>query len=344
MGVDPNKSTLEVWADKMNLIPDELPEDALPIAERNENIYWGNMMEDVLASEFGRRNKCRVIRPPTHLVHRKDSSGLDHSFRIQKPNICEFNKRMRANADRFLYGDREGRGNLQCKNTNFFLGIKWPDDKPLIHVSIQLQHELACSGAKWGAIAVLAGGNRYKQYIVERHDEVIKRISDEVEKFWGYVERKEEPPVVHHALDSESSMLALLHSNPVEDTVELDPILTVDAERLAFVKAQIKELKKEEKEISAVFKQAIGDHTLGMFPDGGVGETHSLTGFLWNSYEKRGSLTITAGEDDLSRIYEKLRDDGGADGQVKISLSKPVKVRTLRAHKSAIAKQRAKSK
>lgn len=62
-----------------------------------------------------------------------------------------------------------------------------------LHIMLQCQHEMACTGATENWLIVLVGGNRLYRMVVERDDQVIKIIEDAVVAFWRTVEEGVEP-------------------------------------------------------------------------------------------------------------------------------------------------------
>lgn len=153
-GLNPWKSKLELYLDKIGEIP--------PV-EENEFMYWGNVLEDVVAQEFSKRTGLKV--------QRKNSIIRSTEFPF-----------MLANIDRKIVGIREG---LECKTANAFTKSKWDDGKIPDSYIAQIQHYMSvtCFEAWW--VAVLIGGNEFRYQRVERDKEFIEMLIHLESDFWN---------------------------------------------------------------------------------------------------------------------------------------------------------------
>lgn len=131
---------------------------------------------------------------------------------------------------------------------------------------LQVQVQLAGTGARHGRIAVLHQSVRFRVYEVARNDALIDAIRERVESWWWrYPRRGEMPPPSppsHEALD-------MLY--PVDDgsVVELPAeALEWDA-RIAELAADAKRAERHADEYRAWIKQAIGEARAGRLPGGG---------------------------------------------------------------------------
>lgn len=115
---------------------------------------------------------------------------------------------------------REDPGHLEIKNTDWMMHkYQWTEGEPPLHILLQLQHQLACTGYQWGAVAALVGGNRLEIYRYEARPKVIREIETRVRLFWQAVEHGDEPTI-----DGTFSSAAAVK--------ELYPDLDIDAEAL----------------------------------------------------------------------------------------------------------------
>jgi len=76
--------------------------------------------------------------------------------------------------------------------------MEWEADGELIthaplHIMLQCQHEMACTGAKENWLIVLVGGNRLYRMVIERDEETIRIIEAAVKAFWLTIANDEEP-------------------------------------------------------------------------------------------------------------------------------------------------------
>lgn len=84
------------------------------------------------------------------------------------------------------------------------LEVKWVDwlvkkrdwgDEPPVHILLQLQHQLSCTGKEWGAIGCVVGGNEPVSWRYERRPKLIAEIERRVAAFWESIEDGKEPPI-----------------------------------------------------------------------------------------------------------------------------------------------------
>lgn len=154
LGVNKWKSKTQLFFEKTN------PELRQEID--NEYIYWGNILEDVVAKEFENRTGKRV---------RRDNRMLRHPER-------EF---MFANMDRVVVGEK---ALLECKTTSQYNKDLWEGDDIPAQYLCQVQHYMAVTGYEKAYIAVLLGGNTFICKEIERDEELISILINAEKDFW----------------------------------------------------------------------------------------------------------------------------------------------------------------
>ncbi|TLS39400.1 hypothetical protein FCL54_01300 [Pseudalkalibacillus caeni] len=164
-GLNPYKTPLQVYLEKTGEWSEEVD---------NESIYWGNVLEDVIADEFSRQTGLRVRRRNAILQH------SEHPFMI-------------ANVDRLIVGKKVG---LECKTTSAYLKEDWKEDQIPDTYFLQVQHYMAVTGFKKWWIAVLIGGNTFVYKAVKRDEDIINYLITIEKNFWAqHVEKRNPPPV-----------------------------------------------------------------------------------------------------------------------------------------------------
>jgi putative phage-type endonuclease len=215
-GLSPWRTPIQVWMEKTGQI-------VSPDLTDNEAVYWGTVLEDLVAKEFAKRTGFWVQRRNAILVH------PEHEFMI-------------GNIDRLVRPER-GVGEwgvLEVKTTSEYAKDQWSEDEVPAHYLIQLQHYLAVTGYIYGYFAVLIGGNKYRHFRVERDDELIAHLIEIETKFWNENVLKHIPP----AWDGSSASTDLLNSlYPISRPTEIE--LPQEAEDLI---AQYDEADRYEKE------------------------------------------------------------------------------------------------
>ena len=238
---DTKKLTLEQWkevrrggitgsriAGIMHLSPWETPRSVYydllgirPDKQETEPMYWGTVLEDIVAKEFSKRTGFKV---------RKVNYVLQHP-------IYDF---LLGNIDRLIIDGNE-KGVLECKNVGAFKESEWLEGPP-IHYVCQLQFYLALTGLPFGYLCALIGGQKFIYYKLERDDALIKQMLDAATDFWfGHVLDKVEPPVterdteiLNQVFQVEPDKVAYLEGN---DHAVLVRDLMVTKERLGTAKA-----------------------------------------------------------------------------------------------------------
>lgn len=166
-GLNPYKSPMQVWLEKTGQIESE--------DEQSEAAYWGQLHEAMVANEFKRRNGLNVQRRHAIFQH------SEHPW-------------MLANIDRIIISKEHGNGILECKTASEYIKDQWTDeDAPAAYV-IQCLHYMAVMDVQYAWLAVLIGGNKYRQLRVERDDAAIANLIEIERKFWEQNVVKGIPP------------------------------------------------------------------------------------------------------------------------------------------------------
>lgn len=153
MGVNKWKSKFQLYLEKSGEYYEEV---------NNDYVYFGNLLEDVVAKEFERRSGKKVRRKNQMLVH------PEHDF-------------MLANLDRVVVGEK---ALLECKTTSEYNLAEWEGDEVPASYLCQIQHYLAVTGYEKAYVAVLCGGNKFIWKEIPRDDELIDIIIENEKQFW----------------------------------------------------------------------------------------------------------------------------------------------------------------
>jgi len=172
---------------------------------------------------------------------------------------------------------------------------QWEQRIPIAY-QCQGQHQLYVTGADEMFFAVLLNGYKFRWYRMERHERFIKRLCDNLDDFWGRVERREPPAIDGH----KSSLHALFTQHPKDNGKAIDLPDDLVAEVQADWDASQRiagELTKRKDELKARIQQQMGDAKFALLPDG--------SGFRWSRNGKSGRF---------ERVEKvKVADDGYAD-------------------------------
>jgi len=164
LGMNPWKSPMDVWLEKTG--------EFTRNDEENEKMYWGTVLEDIVAREFMTRTGLKVRRRNAILKHKQ------YPFMI-------------ANVDRLVVGQSAG---LECKTAGQYSADNWAVGVPDYYIP-QVQHYMAVTGHKVWYVAVLIGGQEFKYYKVARDDSFIRELIQAETAFWKLVEERTPPPI-----------------------------------------------------------------------------------------------------------------------------------------------------
>lgn len=165
MGLNPWKSAFALYAEKHGDVEAEDLSD-------NEYVYWGTVLEQVVADRF-----CEL----TGKKVRKCGTLQDENY--------EF---MLANVDRLVTGENAG---LECKTANGFKASEWDGDSLPDSYYCQCQWYMMITGCEKWYIACLIGGNHFVWKEIPRNDEFIEDMRAQALMFWNNLQADVAPEV-----------------------------------------------------------------------------------------------------------------------------------------------------
>jgi putative phage-type endonuclease len=246
-------SPLELWVIKTGRdahLPKPDPDDTA------EPIWWGQILEPIVAAAYTKQTGRRVRRVNAVLQH---------------PTI-HF---MLANVDREVVGSRDVQL-LECKTAGEFGARLWRDGVPE-YVQLQVQHQLAVTGRQAADVAVLLCGQKLEVHRVVRDDALIARLIELEAAFWRYVETDTPPPA--DGSDSADRALRCLYPG-AGGTVDFtdDRSLSSTFSDLVAVRAEIEGHQAIESKLKQTIQQAMGEADRAEFETGSVSFRRSRDG------------------------------------------------------------------
>jgi putative phage-type endonuclease len=248
VGLSPYQSQLELWMIKTGRDGD------MPKVDPNDEsspMYWGNVLEPIVAQHYSRRTGNKV---------RKINAVLQH------PDPDKH--WMLANLDYTVVGNDEVQI-LECKTAGEFGSRLWRDGVPE-YVQCQVQHQLAVTGNVVADVCVLICGQEIRIHRIERDDELIAKLIELERQFWHYVETDTPPP----ADGSESAGKSLRYLYPQDSGDVLD--LTEDVNLcqvfadLLIAREDVSRAEQIEAERKQTIQQRMGEASKVIFPTGVV--------------------------------------------------------------------------
>lgn len=175
LGLSPWKTPYDLWLDKRG--------EGEEVDEDKPAIYWGNVLEEVVAQEYAVRTKQKVQRVNTMMRLPGKPHFLANIDRaVINPNVAG---NVRWNGER-LTTDRI----LECKTANGFMTSFWGEagtDRVPDYYLLQCQWYLGITQASVADLAVLIGGSDYRVYTIERDNQLIADIHEAAQQFWNLV-------------------------------------------------------------------------------------------------------------------------------------------------------------
>ncbi|EOR20408.1 hypothetical protein A500_17275 [Clostridium sartagoforme AAU1] len=266
-GISKYKSPMGVYLEKTT---DEITQ------VENEKMYFGKVMESVVAKEFALRNPGFKISKVNAVLKHKD-----YEFAI-------------GNIDRLIRNENGEKGILEVKTVSEYMKGYWSDDEVPFEYMVQLQWYMFISGTNFGYFAALIGGNTFIQKYVERDEELIAMLKDISMDFWeNNILKKEAPAVDGSEATTEILKTMYPESNELEIELESDALELIN--KRGILKDEIKSLEAEVAECENKLKDLLKDNEVGVIEDRKV---------IWKSYT-RTSLNSKSFKEEEPELYKK---------------------------------------
>lgn len=233
MGLNKYSSPLNVWLVKTG-------REESPDLSDNQAVEWGNRLEAVVADKFADEH-------PELQVRRRNATMVS----IKRPWAF-------ANIDRWVTDGHGNVGILEVKTVGMRRAADWDNGVPLYYLT-QVMHYMSVTGYQYAWVAVLIGGQEFREYYIERDEADIKVINDAVDTFWrDFVETDTAPALIGN--DPEANALLSQHSDPSQEFVSmLDEDVSM-LDELQEIKDQMDDLKHRKTLIENQIKDLIGDN------------------------------------------------------------------------------------
>ncbi len=214
-----------------------------------EHIRFGNLMEEIIAREYARRNGVKVRRRNQIIAHPKFPWML-------------------ANVDRLVEGQRVG---LECKNVDAMAfrfgewGEPGTDEVPEEYL-LQCHHYMVVLDYPEWHLAACVGGNQLKTFIIGRDPELEEMLVEQELAFWQSVQSGQPPDLDYHHRTT-GALLRRLHHTIGEGEVDLSAL-----DHWHRVRTDAKQaVARYEAAIAAAdnrLLEAMGAAAIGKLPDG----------------------------------------------------------------------------
>lgn len=232
MGMSKYKSAYALWAEKVGLAK------MADISDKPA-VYWGTVLEPVVGAEYEKHHPEREVR------------------RVNA--VCKSIKRpwAQASLDYEVKDEKLGWGVLEIKTAGLMRAKDWENGIPLYYQT-QIAHYLSVLNRPFADVAVLIGGQDYREFRYMRDKEDEKALVKAVDTFWhDYVEASMQPPI---SSTPEDALTVLeVHAEHDDDIPEWTGS---DSDFRLFLSAKAEKERAEEayKQAANNVKAHIGDH------------------------------------------------------------------------------------
>jgi putative phage-type endonuclease len=247
LGVDPRRGPLAVYAAKVSDVVE--PEERRWMA-------FGRRVEGAIADWYA----DETGRPALDL-------GA-HEIQVH-PDIPWLG----ATLDRRTAGSEahpapaDGQGPLEAKAVAGFKAREWVEDPPLPYI-VQVQVQMACTGAQWGSLAALVGGIALAWKDLVRDEAFLAAALPVLEAFRMRVLRRDPPEA--DALPGTSEALRKLFPQDDGETVPLEAEALALADEWEAAKLLKTDAESKVDELGNKLRLRIGSATFGALPDGSL--------------------------------------------------------------------------
>lgn len=268
-GISKYSTPMKVYLDKIG---------ALEPIEDNEAMYWGRVMEDIIAREFQVRNSnMKINRVNAILRHPQYEWAL-------------------GNIDRLITNENGEKGILEIKTVSEYIKDAWEGEEVPPQYMVQLQWYMFVAEVKFGYFAALIGGNKYVQKYVERDEELIEMLCGIAKDFWENNVLTKTPPLVD-GTEASTDLLKALYPDSQPGTEMVLPEETLELiEKREDLKEQAKELEVQISECENKLKNFLKENQTGICGDRKV---------TWRTYSRTSldSKKLKADNPDMYKKY-----------------------------------------
>ena len=248
VGLNPYQSPLELWMIKTGRdqgLPKPDPEDT------SSPLYWGHVLEPVVAEHYARKTGNKVRRLNAVLQHPDPDKAW-----------------MLANLDYTVVGN-DAVQILECKTAGEFGARLWRDGVPE-YIQCQVQHQLAVTGKRAADVCVLLCGQDLQVFRIDRDEEVIEGLIALERAFWHHVETDTPPDA--DGSDSAGRALQALYPRDAGTVLDLseDAAQCGDFDELLDIRERLSRLQTRESALKQRIQQTMCDASKAVFPNGEV--------------------------------------------------------------------------
>jgi len=252
------------WGSPYSVFVDKCT-DSKPDEPTERQLVWGTILEPGIRATVERRLALPVDYPGPFAICWKDASEDQPRFQFASLDgiLKEPNELVEACFDAYVDPVVSGPGVVELKSD---ARPRWAD--PPLNYICQVQHQLSVTGFGWGLLCVFFSiSQEIVIYGILRDEDMIRKINRTEYKFWRDHVLTKVPPKPD-GTQATRAAIAEYYDEPNDEIVDMPESL----QRLVTLRADIKGVSKgiddEIVEIDNQIKAALGNASIGIFPDG----------------------------------------------------------------------------
>ena len=237
-GLSKYKTPYQVFLEKRGELPSEDSDDS-------EIMRFGRRLEKPVADEFAYRTGRKVWRATKTLRHPQ------YKFLL-------------GNIDRFQERDGE-QGVLEVKCTDWRMRAGWLNGGVPDAAYLQLSHYLMITGAHFGSIAVLFGGNELHYFDIARDEQAIQQLLSLELDFWRRVQEGDAPDYSFGEAGANLAKRLYTKAAPGKAILFEGPEHEVKIKRLLQLRQSVKSREAEMQDLETFLKMQMGEAETATF-------------------------------------------------------------------------------
>lgn len=274
MGLSAYSTPYQVWLSKTLGVDEDI--------SGKPAVQWGNILEPVIGEHYASEHPDRTVRRVNAIARSiaRPWAQASIDYEVRDPEL--------------------GWGVLEIKTAGLRREGDWAGGVP-VYYQTQVAHYLSVTGRPFADVAVLIGGQDYREYRIIRDEEDVSAVDKAVDDFWhDNVEAGIQP-----AVDApDSGAIFATHGEASGDFIESETIPSVLSRYLS-AKSDRDRANETLKHYEAQLKSVIGDAPGIVCPDGRL----TWRRFERSSFDAKGFDRDHPGERDAYITSKQV--DGG---------------------------------
>lgn len=284
MGISKYKSAYALYMEKVGKIkPADLSD--------NQAVKWGTTLEPIVGEEYKKNHPKREVRRVNAVLRS-----------IKRPWA-------QASLDYEVKDEKLGWGVLEIKTAGVFSAPDWEDGIPAYYKT-QIAHYLSITERPFADVAVLIGGQEYREYRYTRDVIFEEKLNQAVDDFYArYIKGEEVPPITSKESDTASVLKA--NEPHADDIIEYKDDIT-PFQALVSARDRRDKATEDYKQAANEIRKIIGDKK---------GVHTPLGKFTWIRMHAK-KFDMKRFTEEHKELKEQYTEETVRDGGIRITLDK----------------------